>query len=90
MHIVYFNKRSNASATKESETGQNYFTDTQEFTILTPLAYQGNQLNFKPNLHFCLNAVVPKKGIYWVALSLIILSVTFFAKWTQMQDMASE
>ena len=47
MHIVYFNKRSNASATKESETGQNYFTDTQEFTILTLLAYQGNQLNFQ-------------------------------------------
>ena len=28
MHIVYFNKRSKVSATKESETGQNYFTDT--------------------------------------------------------------
>ena len=47
MHIVYFNKRSNASAMKESEAGQNYFTDTQEFTILTLLAYQGNQLNFQ-------------------------------------------
>lgn len=35
------------SATKESETGQNYFTDTQEFTILTLLAYQGNQFNFQ-------------------------------------------
>ena len=47
MHIVYFNKRSNASATKESETGQNYFTDTQEFMISKLLAYQGNQLNFQ-------------------------------------------
>ena len=47
MHIVYFNKRSKVSATKESETGQNYFTDTQEFTIVTLLAHQGNQLNFE-------------------------------------------
>ena len=30
MHIVDFNKRSKASAMKESETGQNYFTDTQK------------------------------------------------------------
>lgn len=47
IHIVYFNKRSNASAMKESETGQNYFTDTQEFMISKLLAYQGNQLNFQ-------------------------------------------
>ena len=47
MHIVDFNKRSKASAMKESETGQNYFTDTQKFTILTLLAYQGSQLNFQ-------------------------------------------
>ena len=32
-HIVYFNKRSKVSAAKESETGQNYFTDSQEFMI---------------------------------------------------------
>ena len=47
MHIVDFNKRSKASAMKESDTGQNYFTDTQKFTILTLLAYQGSQLNFQ-------------------------------------------
>ena len=47
MHIVYFNKRSKVSATKESETEKNYFTDTQEFMISKLLAYQGNQLNFQ-------------------------------------------
>ena len=47
MHIVDFNKRSKTSAMKESETGQNYFTNTQDFMISKLLAYQGSQLNFQ-------------------------------------------